>query len=61
MLQKGSGCVGIMLIKGLHKTPAGVFIDRRVLVEFLPFGFVNQTDCRNADLLQDSREADASV
>lgn len=36
-----------MLIKGLHKTPSGVFIDRCVPVEFLTFRFVNQTDCRN--------------
>ena len=47
MLQKDGGCVGVMLIKGLYKTPAGVFVDRRVLIEFLPFGLVNQTDGRN--------------
>lgn len=47
MLWKDSGCVGVMLIKGLHKTPSGGFIDRCVPVEFLTFRFVNQTDCRN--------------
>lgn len=43
MLQKHSRGVGVVFLKGLYISPAGVLIDRRVLVELLSLSLAHQT------------------
>lgn len=47
MIHKHSGRVSAMLLKGFHKTPAGVFINRGVLIEFLTSSIIDQADRGN--------------
>ena len=47
MLEENSGGIGAMLIKSFYVTPAGVLVDRGVLIEFLPGSFIDQAGGRN--------------
>lgn len=47
MLQEYSGGIGAVFLKCFHIPPAGVFVDGGVLIKFLPFCFIHETDGRD--------------
>lgn len=47
MLQEYSSRIGTAFLKRFHIPPAGVFVDGDVLIKFLPFCFIHETDGRD--------------
>lgn len=43
VFQKLSGKIGAVLLESFHVTPAGIFIDRGILVKLFSLSFINQT------------------
>lgn len=47
MTQKYRRGIGTVFFKSFHITPAGVFVDSRIMIKAFSFCFIDQTGCRN--------------